>query len=323
MKDRFLMPAVPTFPLGSPVVLLLGGPSAEREVSLVSGKECGRALRNLGYKVHECDPGSDPADLPGALMKALSETSAKAVFNALHGQYGEDGRVQALLDMLGVSYTHSSALCSAVCMDKSLTCQLLQAAGLPVPDGETVSAKQLRRGVTRPPPYVVKPVAEGSSLGVVIVKETDPAPDFSNWSYGDARVEEYIAGEELTVAVLDDQALAVTALHPQAGFYDYAAKYTDGKTDHICPAPLDPALYDRLLKLSESACLTLGCKGASRVDFRYDKDGYAGAGRLAILEVNTQPGMTPLSLVPEQARHIGLDFDQLVGWMLNNAYKRS
>lgn len=292
------------------VAVLLGGWSAEREVSLVSGKECADALERAGYRVTRIDP---PRDL-GEFSKALSP-APDVVFNALHGQWGEDGAIQSLLDIMAIPYTHSGRLASAVAMDKPMSVALCRAAGIPCADGREVDLEEFSKGDPMARPYVVKPAREGSSVGVYIVLEGSNGPDLSGWTYGAAMIEEYIPGRELTVSVKDGKAMAVTELRPRQGFYDYEAKYTDGKTDHLIPAPIPDDLRDKAMGFAERAHETLGCRGISRSDFRYDDK----AGRLVFLELNTQPGMTPLSLVPEQAAHLGTSFEELVSWMVENA----
>ncbi len=298
------------------VALLMGGRSAEREVSLVSGEACARGLRAKGYEVDVIDVGDDL----GALLAAL-DPKPDVVFNALHGRYGEDGRVQGLLDLLGLPYTHSGVLASALAMDKPLAKQVFGSVGLRCPEGKVVSIDRLAKADPLPRPFVVKPTAEGSSVGVRIVREGDNLPPLgsSGWHFGDeVLVERYIPGRELTVAVMGGEALAVTELRPHAGFYDYEAKYTEGKTDHIVPAPVPQAVGEAAKNMAVTAHAALGCRGVTRCDFRYD-DSRRGLDGLYLLEINTQPGMTPLSLVPEQAAHRGIDFPDLVAWMVEHA----
>lgn len=300
------------------VMVLMGGVSGEREVSLVSGEACAEALERLGHQVIRYDV---TADIP-SLVGALASEKPDLVFNALHGKFGEDGRIQGLLDLMGLAYTHCDYLSSALAMDKPLAVQLLRQAGLPVASGEVFKEAKLLRlngKHARATPYVIKPAREGSALGVIIVAKDDPPPNLGNWVYGDALIEDYIAGRELTVTVMGGKALAVTELRPKQGFYDYQAKYTQGMAQHLCPAPLSPETYQRCLIISEAAALALRCRGVVRVDLRYDETGEGGIiDRLAILEVNTQPGMTPLSLVPEQAKLVGMDFDALVQWIIDH-----
>ena len=292
------------------VAVLMGGWSDEREVSLSSGKECAAALERAGYRVTRIDVRKD---LP-ALLKAL-EPRPDVVFNALHGRGGEDGVIQGVLDMLGLPYTHSGVCASAVAMDKPMTIALLAAAGIPVPRGVVLSPDRLGREEPLPRPYVIKPAREGSSVGVYIVEEGSNGPDLSGWHWGDALVEEYIPGRELTVAVMGEEAIGITELRPRTRFYDYEAKYTDGVTEHLCPAPVPEDIAAACKAHAVTAHRVLGCRGVSRSDFRWDEAGE----RLAILEVNTQPGMTPLSLVPEQAVKSGMSFEQLVRWMVETA----
>lgn len=300
------------------VLVLYGGRSVEREVSLVSGAACAAALREKGHEAALFDL----AEGVPALLQAL-EPRPDAVFNALHGRWGEDGNIQGLLNLLGVPYTHSGLLASALAMDKVVAKRLFSEAGLRCPAGLISNRKALMAGDPLPRPFVVKPVREGSSMGVVIVRQGDNQLPFSkeDWPFGDeVLVEPYIEGRELTVAVMDGRALAVTELRPRAGFYDYEAKYTEGKTDHLVPAPVEPAIYEQALEMASAAHKALGCRGVSRADFRFDDRPEAGdAGGLYLLEVNTQPGMTPLSLVPEQAAHLGTSFPDLVEWMVERA----
>jgi D-alanine-D-alanine ligase len=298
------------------VVLLMGGRSAEREVSLVSGRECAAGLAEAGYKVTTVDVRDDLT----VVLKALNP-KPDLVFNALHGRYGEDGTIQGVLDWLGIPYTHSGVLASALAMDKTVAKRLFESAGLRCPAGQLVHRSAVQAGDVLARPYVVKPNNEGSSVGVTIVRQGDNALPFSgiDWPFGDqVLVEPYIPGRELTVGVMGDRPLAVTELRPRQGFYDYTAKYTEGRTEHLVPAPLPPAVYEAALQSALTAHKVLGCRGVSRADFRYDdsKDNPSG---LYLLEVNTQPGMTPLSLVPEQARYLGISFSELVGWIAEQA----
>jgi D-alanine-D-alanine ligase len=298
------------------VVLLMGGRSAEREVSLVSGRECAAGLAEAGYKVTTVDVRDDLT----VVLKALNP-KPDLVFNALHGRYGEDGTIQGVLDWLGIPYTHSGVLASALAMDKTVAKRLFESAGLRCPAGQLVHRSAVQAGDVLARPYVVKPNNEGSSVGVTIVRQGDNALPFSgiDWPFGDqVLVEPYIPGRELTVGVMGERPLAVTELRPRQGFYDYTAKYTEGRTEHLVPAPLPPAVYEAALQSALTAHKVLGCRGVSRADFRYDdsKDNPSG---LYLLEVNTQPGMTPLSLVPEQARYLGISFSELVGWIAEQA----
>jgi D-alanine-D-alanine ligase len=298
------------------VAVLMGGASAEREVSLVSGKACAEALRAEGYDVSTIDVGRDVA----ALIAAL-EPRPDAVFNALHGRYGEDGCIQGVLNLMGIPYTHSGLLASALAMDKPMAKRIFAAAGLRCPGGQLVTREEFAKGEPVARPYVIKPYNEGSSVGVRIVRQGDNLPPLaSEWPYGEAAlVEPYIAGRELTVAVMGDRALAVTELKSKTSFYDYEAKYTEGITEHLVPAPVPPKVYEAAMAMALAAHRALGCRGVSRADFRYDDTKGGGPKQLYLLEVNTQPGMTPLSLAPEQAKHVGISFGALVKWMVENA----
>ena len=294
------------------VAVLMGGRSAEREVSLVSGEACARALEERGWPVTRVDVG---ADLPDVLQRLRPDL----VFNALHGRYGEDGRVQGLLDLLGIPYTHSGVLASALAMDKPMAKRVFASAGLRCPEGVETTLEAILAEPPVAPPFVVKPAAEGSSVGVVIVPDGDLRPLTDRNDIDPScrlLVESYVPGHELTCAVLGDEPLAVTEIRPNDGFYDYRAKYTEGFASHLVPAPLSPALYERVLEQALAAHRVLGCRGVSRADFRYDPS--RGEEGLYLLEVNTQPGMTPLSLVPEQAAFRGIGFadlvEQLLGW---------
>ncbi len=302
------------------VAVLMGGPSVEREVSLVTGKACAAGLREAGYDAFEIDVDRDVA----ALVRALTPVP-DAVFNALHGRWGEDGCVQGILELLQIPYTHSGLLASALAMDKPLAKRLFETAGIPCPEGRVIERDELLAGEVMARPYVVKPVNEGSSVGVRIVREGEnrPPTDPELWAPGTRLlVERYVPGRELTVAVMGDRPLAVTEIRPRVGFYDYATKYTEGLADHVIPADLPAAVYERSLELALAAHQALGCRGVSRADFRYD-DSAGGAGAsgsgLFLLEINTQPGMTPLSLVPEQAAYLNIGFPELCAWMVENA----
>ena len=296
------------------VTVLMGGWSAEREVSLVSGAACAAALREEGYAVAEFDVTRDIAALVAALMPPPN-----AVFNALHGPFGEDGNVQGLLNMLGIPYTHSGVLASALAMDKVAARRVFADAGLPIAEAVEVTPDDLADGDPMDRPYVVKPVSEGSTVGVHIVQPGDNGPSGAELAeYPRLLVERYVPGRELTVGVMDGEPLAVTELVIADGFYDYEAKYTEGRATHVCPADLPAAVTDAALAVARDAHGSLGCRGVSRADLRYD-DSRDGAAGLALLEVNTQPGMTPLSLVPEQAAHHGMDFGALVRWMVERA----
>ncbi len=292
------------------VAVLMGGWSAEREVSLVSGAAVAKALKKTGYRVTPIDVQRDM----GSLMTRLYPRP-DAVFNALHGRYGEDGCVQGLLNILDIPYTHSGLLASALAMDKPMAKRLFAAAGIPVAEHKIVRRDDVVRGDVMARPYVVKPLNEGSSVGVTIVLEGDNNPPFTdaNWPFGkEVMVERFVSGKELTVAVMGDKALAVTEITTDRGFYDYDAKYAEGGSAHLVPAPLEPAVYDEVMRLSAVAHEALGCRGVSRADLRYDGE------TVYLLEINTQPGMTHTSLVPEQAAHVGLSFEELVSWMVEN-----
>ncbi|MDR3529137.1 MAG: D-alanine--D-alanine ligase [Rhodopila sp.] len=299
------------------VVVLYGGISAEREVSLSSGIQVVAALREAGFEVDPVDVGRDL----GAVIAALTP-KPDVVFNALHGRFGEDGAIQGVLDWLGIPYTHSGVRASAVAMDKQAAKALFVSAGLPVAPGRVVSIQELEAADPLPMPYVVKPVNEGSSVGVEVIRCGDNrrAEIVRRWSFGPmALVEEFIPGRELTVGVLDDRALAVTEIRAVAGtFYDYESKYADGGSRHIIPASVHPDVYAQAMDVAVAAHRALGCRGATRCDFRYD-DTAGEPGRLVLLEINTQPGLTPTSLLPEQAAHRGISFPQLCAWMVENA----
>ena len=301
---------------GKKITVLMGGISCEREVSLVSGKAVSDALSTAGYQVTSLDMGDDIS----ALLSAL-DPAPDVVFNALHGRYGEDGCVQGLLELMAIPYTHSGVLASSLAMDKPMAKKLFETQNIPVAEHLIASRDDVLAGDVMARPYVIKPMNEGSSVGVQIVTEdtNSPALDGERWPFGDrVMVERYIAGREITVAVMGERALGVTELRTDDGFYDYDAKYTDGKTTHLVPAPLPEAVYQDALDHALAAHRVLGCRGVSRADLRYDDTG-GEPGHLYMLEVNTQPGMTPLSLVPELAEHAGIDFVSLVSWMVENA----
>ena len=292
------------------VCILLGGPSAERAVSLVSGAACAAALRRLGHEVSEIDLGPDVA-------QRLADARPDVVFNALHGKPGEDGSVQGLCALMGLKITHSGVAASAIAIDKELTKRLLVPLGIMMPGGRVIDSESLYAGDPLPRPYVLKPVNEGSSVGVAIVAEghnagTPIARDAPGpWrDFAHLLAEPFIPGRELTVAVLGDEALGVTELRPAQGFYDYDAKYTDGLTTHVLPADIAQEVAAAACDIAVRAHRSLGCAGVSRSDFRFDDS--KGVDGLYLLEVNTQPGMTPLSLVPEQAAYRGIGFDELV-----------
>lgn len=302
------------------VAVLLGGRSAERNVSLSSGRECANALRGEGYHVIEIDAGLD-------LAERLHEVRPDAVFNALHGRWGEDGCVQGLLELLEIPYTHSGVLASALAMHKEKAKAAFRAAGLPVARSIVAERKRVAAEHQMARPYVVKPISEGSSVGVFIIREDSNGPPgelaAADWNLGEyVMVEEYIPGRELTVAVMGSQetglrSLGVTEIMPTTGFYDYDAKYAPGGSRHVIPADVPEAVARESMALAERAHVALDCRGVSRTDFRYDDT--RGGKRLVVLEVNTQPGMTPTSLVPEQAKHVGMSFGALVRWMVEDA----
>lgn len=294
------------------IVVLKGGMSAEREVSLSSGAACAKALRELGYKVTELDMQADVAE-------KLKELKPDCVFNALHGRYGEDGCVQGIMEILGIPYTHSGVVASALAMDKVMAKKVFHAENIPVPAGGIVTRESFANGDPLPRPFVVKPINEGSSVGVFIIKEGDNINlDAIFESHPEMLAEPFIAGRELAVAVLNDSALGVVELRSSKEFYDYEAKYTDGVTTHHCPAPIHEKAYQQACDLALRAHQALGCRGLSRSDFRYD-DTKGEPGEVVLLEVNTQPGMTPLSLSPEIAAYAGIDFKTLVNMLIEDA----
>lgn len=301
---------------GHHVAVLLGGLSSEREVSLVSGRECADALERLGAKVSRVDAGRDIAEV-------LTRLKPDVCFNALHGAWGEDGCVQGVLETLAIPYTHSGVLASALAMDKAKSKAVLAAAGVTVPGGGLFNRFVAAREHVMAPPYVVKPNAEGSSVGVFLVFEGANAPPQEivapGWTYGEeVMIEPYVAGKELAVGVMDGKAMTVTDIIPRTGFYDYDAKYGEGGSRHVVPAPIPRHAFEKAMKLAEAAHAALGCRGVTRSDLRYDDVNDI----LVLLEVNTQPGMTPTSLVPEQAAQQGVDFDRLVLWITEDAYAR-
>jgi D-alanine-D-alanine ligase len=299
------------------VAVLLGGLSPERPVSLVSGKGCADALRRLGHDVMEIDPQN-----PNWIAE-LQSAGVEKVFNALHGEWGEDGRTQGVLDYLKLPYTHSGTLASALAMDKDKSKAVFAQAGLPLANGKLMHRLEAAKAHPMPAPYVVKPNAQGSSVGIFIVREGANRPPEQlldpDWTFGDeVLVEEFVDGKELTVAVMHDRgALAVTEIFitSDGDWYDFDAKYADGGSRHEVPAKIPQTVADQLMRAAEAAHHALGCRGVTRADFRYDPK----RDRVALLEVNTQPGMTPTSLVPEQAAHVGLSYDQLVAWILEDA----
>ncbi len=302
------------------VAVLYGGISAEREVSLASGVQVIDALREAGFEVRPVKVDGDLRNLVAALTPAPD-----VVFNALHGRFGEDGSIQGVLDWLGIPYTHSGVRASALAMDKQAAKAVFVAAGLPVPTGRVMPVSELVDADPMPLPYVVKPVNEGSSVGVEIMRQgSNRRADLAaGWRFGtDALVEEYIPGRELTVAVLGDHALTVTDITPAQGFYDYDAKYAEGGSVHALPAQVHPDTWTLAMDIALRAHKALGCRGATRSDLRYD-DTAGEPGRLVLLEVNTQPGLTPTSLLPEQAAHLGMSFSALCAWMVEHAACRA
>jgi D-alanine-D-alanine ligase len=296
------------------VAVLMGGWSAEREVSLRSGKACAEALMRLDYRV-------TPIDVTREVAAALVAAKPDVALNVLHGRPGEDGTLQGLLEILGIPYSHSGVLASALAMQKDYAKAVFVAAGIPVAEDKVVSRFEAAKAHVMAPPYVIKPVAEGSSVGVFIVTEEHPNPPQElyrdDWPFGDkVMVERYIPGKELTCAVLGDRALDVIEIVPATRFYDYEAKYAAGGSRHLLPAAILPNVYQEVRRLALAAHSALGCRGVSRADFRYDD---RGTGKLVCLEVNTQPGMTETSLVPELAAYAGITFDELVRWMVEDA----
>ena len=292
------------------VAVLMGGWSKEREVSLVSGAAVATALKDTGFQVTEIDVHQDAA----ALLTQLYPIPDK-VFNALHGRFGEDGCVQGLLNILGIPYTHSGVLASALAMDKPMSKRVFKEVGITVADHQILTREQLSQTVFGSKPHVIKPLNEGSSVGVNIIFEGDSyTPTEKEWPFGShVMAEQYIPGRELTVAVMGERALGVTEIKTGHLFYDYDAKYSDGGSIHQVPAQLPQDIYDEAMRISVLAHKTLGCRGISRADMRYDgKDLY-------LLEVNTQPGMTPTSLVPEQASYANISFENLVVWLVEHA----
>jgi D-alanine-D-alanine ligase len=299
------------------IAVLMGGWSSERPVSLMSGEGVAKALESRGHKVTRIDMGRDIA-----LM--LTEAKPDVVFNALHGSPGEDGTVQGMMDLMGLTYTHSGLATSVIAIDKELTKQALVPHGIPMPGGRIVETTELYRRDPLARPYVLKPVNEGSSVGVAIVTDEgncgnpiNPAAKGPWQEFDRLLAEPYVRGRELTTAVLGGKALLVTELKPKSGFYDFDAKYTDGMTDHVCPAEIPEEVAEACKDIALRAHKLLGCRGATRSDFRWDDE--HGIEGLFLLEVNTQPGMTPLSLVPEQARHMGMSYEDLVEAIVSEA----
>jgi D-alanine-D-alanine ligase len=297
------------------VAVLMGGWSAEREVSLVSGQGCAAALARAGHRVTPIDVGRD-------LPQVLERVKPEVCFNALHGRFGEDGSVQGLLEIMGIPYTHSGVMASAMAMDKPTAKKMFCGAGLRCPPGKLIGREEATaQGMPFPAPYVIKPPNEGSSVSVRLVfpgDNYDPTVPGA-WSWGaQALTEPYIPGREIHVAVMGERALGAVEIRPKGRFYDYDAKYTEGRADHLMPAPLSPKAYEEALAIGLAAHKALGCRGVSRADLRYD-DTDGKPGTFYLLEVNTQPGMTPLSLVPEIARAQGISYEQLVDWLVEDA----
>jgi D-alanine-D-alanine ligase len=298
------------------VAVLMGGWSAERDVSMRSGKACADALDRCGYRVTRVDVGRDIA----SVLRTLKPDVA---FNVLHGRPGEDGTLQGVLEIAGIPYTHSGVMASSLAMQKDVAKVVMKAAGVPVPEGLVADRAEAARRHLLPRPYVIKPIAEGSSVGVFIVTEEHEHPPQeltrADWALGDkVLVETFIPGKELTCAVMGDRALDVIEIVAATRFYDYEAKYAPGGSKHVLPAPISSFVYQEARRLALAAHCALGCRGVSRADFRYD-DSRSGTEGLVCLEVNTQPGMTETSLVPELAAHAGMTFDELVRWMVEDA----
>jgi D-alanine-D-alanine ligase len=307
---------MPFDPKKTHVAVLKGGWSPERPVSLVSGAACAKALAGEGFRVTEIDAGHD-------LAEVLAKVKPDVVFNALHGEGGEDGCVQGLLEVMKLPYTHSGVLASSVAMNKEHAKQVFRAAGLPIVRDVVMDRREIGVKHVLPPPYVVKPVSQGSSVGVFIVREGDNRPPqqlmAEDWSFGDrVMAEEFVPGRELTVAVMGDRALGVTEIMTDLAFYDYEAKYAAGGSKHVCPAKIPESIAEQCCRAAVAAHQALGCRGVSRSDFRYD-DTKGSPGRIVLLETNTQPGMTPTSLVPELAQHAGMSFGTLVRWIVDDA----
>ncbi len=316
METLFLV-FVEVFMSASHVAVLMGGFSSERPVSLASGNACADVLEAEGYRVTRVDVGRD-------IAQVLAELKPDVAFNALHGPFGEDGKVQGVLEYMSIPYTHSGVLASALAMNKQLAKAVVKAAGVPVAESRVMNRFDIGNEHPLKPPYVVKPVEEGSSFGVVLVQEGQPAPPqiigSPEWAYGDqVMAERYVYGRELTCAVMGDVALGVTEVLPQGhAFYDYDSKYAAGGSVHELPAKISPNIYHKIQQLALKAHQAIGCRGVSRSDFRYD-DRFSENGEVIWLEVNTQPGMTATSLVPEMAAHAGHSFGEFLKWMVEDA----
>ncbi|MBA3813790.1 MAG: D-alanine--D-alanine ligase [Alphaproteobacteria bacterium] len=298
------------------VAVLMGGFSAEREVSLSSAQGVIKALKELGHETFPLDVTRNM----GELVENLRAHKPDVVLNILHGKWGEDGCIQGLLEMMDIPYSNSGVLGSALAMNKVAARNMCQIQGIRVPEGQVAKLSDACAGQVMPPPFVIKPIGEGSSVGVyIILDEKSPLPSPEKWPFeNDVLVERYIPGREVQVAVLDGKAIGAIEVLPHSGFYDYEAKYTDGKATHFMPAPIPEAAYTQVLNWAEKAHKALKCRGISRSDFRYD-DTEGEPGQLYYLETNPQPGLTPLSLVPEIAAHIGMSYTQLVQWMIEDA----
>ncbi|MBM7850573.1 D-alanine-D-alanine ligase [Methylopila capsulata] len=298
------------------VAVLMGGWSSERQVSLWSGAACAKALEGEGYRVTPIDVGRD-------LAEVLAKVKPDVCFNALHGRFGEDGTVQGLLEIMGIPYTHSGVLASSLAMHKERAKTVMAAAGVSVPRGKVVTRLEAAASHVLTPPYVLKPVDGGSSVGVLIVNEDHAHPPQEltrgDWEHGELLLaENFVAGKELTCAVLNGEALEVIEIVPGDAWYDFDAKYAKGGSQHVLPAKISPFVYQEVRKLALAAHHALGCRGVSRADFRFD-DREGGTGELVCLEVNTQPGMTETSLVPELAAYAGIGFGELVRWLVEDA----
>lgn len=295
------------------VAVLMGGSSNEREVSIVSGREVAKSLEILGFKVTKIDPDEN-------LFSKLLSTKPDVVFNALHGRFGEDGTVQGLLEILRIPYTHSGVLASALAMNKIMSKKILIESGIKCTEGSVFNIDEVISKQVMDFPYVIKPINEGSSVGVNIILNNDNSILFSKnkWAHGDkVLVEKYVPGREITVAVLDDKPLGVTEIKSEGKFYDYASKYIDGNSKHLIPAPLSEKKYNEVLDISLAAHRALGCRSISRSDFRYDDT--SSEGEIYLMEVNTQPGFTPNSLVPEIAKYNGISFEEIIDYLIKDA----
>ena len=295
----------------------MGGSSSERDISLLTGKAVISALQDLGHFVFSIDPIAGVKQT----IQTLTKKRPNVVFNALHGRFGEDGTIQGLMELLKIPYTHSPVLASAIAMNKPTAKHLFRQAGIQCPEHQVATKSEILDRDILPRPYVIKPCKEGSSIGVKIISDGTTLPHSTDdlWKYGDGfMVERFIPGRELTVAVMGDKALGITELRPNSGFYDFESKYSEGKTNHIIPADLPASVSKIAMESAVEAHKILGCKGITRSDFRYD-DQESGADGLYLLELNTQPGLTPLSLVPEQAAYAGISFHDLVEWMVESA----